>query len=36
MTAVMEAGKKRKFIEIKSTCTRPKPLGPEEARSLMK
>jgi predicted dehydrogenase len=36
MAAVMEAGKKRKFIEIKSTCTRPKPLGPEEARSLMK
>jgi predicted dehydrogenase len=36
MTAVMEAGKKRKFIEIKSTCTRPKPLGPEEARALMK
>lgn len=36
MTAVMEAAKKRKFIAVKSTCTRPRPLGPEDARSLMK
>ena len=35
MTAVMEAGVARKVITLKSTCTRPKPLGPDEARALM-
>jgi predicted dehydrogenase len=36
MTAVMEAGRKRKVIRIKSSCTRPKPLGPQEARALLR
>jgi predicted dehydrogenase len=36
MTAVMEAGVKRKVIKLKSTCKRPAPLGPDEARALMK
>jgi len=36
MTAVMEAGKKRKVLTLKSTCKRPAPLGPDEARALMK
>ncbi len=35
MTAVMEAGVKRKVITLKSTCKRPAPFGPEEARNLM-
>jgi predicted dehydrogenase len=36
MTAVMEAGAKHKVIKLKSTCMRPAPLGPDEARALMK
>ena len=36
MTAVMEAGVKKKVITLKSTCKRPEPLGPEAARALMK
>ena len=36
MTAMMEAGVKRKVIKLKSTCKRPAPLGPDEARALMK
>ncbi len=36
MTAVMEAGAKHKVIKLKSTCKRPAPLGPDEARALMK
>ncbi|MFO1034896.1 MAG: Gfo/Idh/MocA family oxidoreductase [Hyphomicrobiales bacterium] len=36
MTAVMEAGVKKKVITLKSTCKRPAPLGPDEARALMK
>ena len=36
MTAVMESGVKRKVIKLKSTCKRPAPLGPDEARALMK
>ncbi len=36
MTAVMEAGARRKVIKLKSTCKRPAPLGPDEARALMK
>ena len=36
MTAVMEAGKKHKVLTLKSTCKRPAPLGPDEARALMK
>jgi predicted dehydrogenase len=36
MTAMIESGKSRKFITLKSTCKRPAPLGPAEARALMK
>ena len=36
MTSVMEAGAKGKVIKLKSTCKRPAPLGPDEARGLMK
>lgn len=36
MTSVMESGTKRKVITLKSTCKRPAPLGPAEARGLMK
>ena len=36
MTSIMAAGEARKFITLKSTCTRPKPLGPDEARALLK
>jgi predicted dehydrogenase len=36
MTAVMEAGKARKVITLKSTCKRPAPFGPDEARALLK
>ena len=36
MTAVMEAGAKSKVIKLKSTCKRPAPLGPDQARALMK
>ena len=36
MTSVMEAGAKSKVIKLKSTCKRPVPLGPDEARGLMK
>ncbi len=36
MTAVMESGEKHKMIKLKSTCKRPAPLGPDEARALMK
>jgi predicted dehydrogenase len=36
MTSVMEAGAKGKVIKLKSTCKRPAPLGPDEARALMK
>jgi predicted dehydrogenase len=36
MTSIMKSGQVGKFVDIKSTCKQPKPLGPEEARSLMK
>ena len=36
MTAVMESGVKRRVIALKSTCKRPAPLGPDDARALMK
>ena len=35
MTSVMEAGAKGKVIKLRSTCKRPAPLGPDEARGLM-
>jgi predicted dehydrogenase len=36
MTAMMESGIKKKVVMLKSTCKRPAPLGPDEARALMK
>ncbi len=36
MTAMMESGKAYKVVTLKSTCKRPAPLGPDEARALMK
>ena len=36
MTAMLESGNKKKVVTLKSTCKRPAPLGPDEARALMK
>ncbi len=36
MTSIMKSGQTGKFVAVKSTCARPKPLGPAEARALMK
>jgi hypothetical protein len=36
MTAMMDAGTAKKVVTLKSTCKRPLPLGPDEARALMK
>ena len=36
MTAMLDSGKNKKVITLKSTCKRPAPLGPDEARALMK
>jgi predicted dehydrogenase len=35
MTAVMDAGKSRKVVTLKSTCKRPVPFGPQDARNLL-
>jgi predicted dehydrogenase len=36
MTAILKSGETGKFIDIKTKCTRPKALGPAEARALLK
>ena len=36
MTAMLDSGKNKKVITLKSTCKRPAPLGPDEAGALMK
>ncbi len=36
MTAIMKSGKSGKFVDLKSTCRQPKPLGPDEARLLLR
>ena len=36
MTAILASGETGKFIDLKTTCTRPKALGPEEARRLLR
>jgi hypothetical protein len=36
MTAMLESGKAHKVVKLKSTCKRPAPLGPDEARALLK
>ena len=36
MTSILASGETGKFVTLKTTCTRPKALGPEEARALLK
>jgi predicted dehydrogenase len=36
MTAILKSGETGKFIAMKTKCTRPKPLLPEEARALLR
>jgi predicted dehydrogenase len=36
MTSILASGETGKFIPMKTTCTRPKALGPDEARALLK
>jgi predicted dehydrogenase len=36
MTAMIDSGKAHKVVTLKSTCKRPTPLGPDEARALLK
>lgn len=36
MTAIAASGKTGRFVDLKSTCTRPRPLLPDEARRLLK
>ena len=36
MTAIMASAESGRFITLKSTCTRPKAFGPEEARALLR
>jgi predicted dehydrogenase len=36
MTSILASGETGKFITLKTTCTRPKALGPDEARALLK
>ena len=35
MTAALKSGAEGKFVELKTTCTQPAPLGIEEARAMM-
>ena len=36
MTSIMKSGETGKFVALRSTCTRPRALGPKEARALFK
>lgn len=36
MTSIMKSGKTGKFVTIKTTCSRPRALGPAEAKALLK
>ena len=36
MTAILKSGETGKFVELKTTCTRPRALGVEEAKALLK
>jgi predicted dehydrogenase len=36
MTSILASGETGKFINMKTTCTRPKALGPNEARALLR
>jgi predicted dehydrogenase len=35
MTSILESGETGRFVELKTTCTRPEPLDPEAARALL-
>jgi len=35
MTAVLQSGETGQFVDLTTTCARPAPLGPEDARALM-
>ncbi len=35
MTAILKSGETGKFVTLKTTCTQPKYLGPDEARALL-
>ncbi len=36
MTSILASGESGKFIDMKTTCARPKALGPEEAKALLR
>ena len=36
MVSILKSGEGRKFVTLATTCTRPKPLGPAEARALLR
>lgn len=36
MLSLLQAGKTGKFVTLKTSCTRPAPLGPDEARKLLR
>jgi predicted dehydrogenase len=35
MTAILKSGEIGAFVDLQTTCTRPEPLGPEQARALL-
>lgn len=35
MTAILKSGEVRQWVELTTTCARPEPLGPDQARGLM-
>ena len=35
MTSILTSGETGAFVDLRTTCTRPEPLGPEEARWLL-
>ena len=35
MTAILQSGETGRFVELKTTCTRPEPLDPEAAKALI-
>jgi hypothetical protein len=35
MTSILKSGEMGAFVDLQTTCTRPEPLGPDEARALL-
>ena len=35
MTSILKSGETGAFVDSRTTCTRPEPLGPEAARALL-